>query len=65
MHLFFSVTTTLLWIVVTVRALRRFANPPAPGEHGASHVFWARLAAIDICLTAVSGTTFYWLAFVA
>ena len=64
-HLFFAVTTVLLWIVVIVRAVRRFPKPPAPNEHSASHIRLARLAAIDMCLTSVTGWTFYWLAFVA
>ena len=64
-HLVFATTTALLWIVVIVRALRRFPNPPAPGAHSRAHVFWARLAAWDMLLTAVTGWIFYWLAFVA
>ena len=64
-HLFFAVSTTVLWIVVIVRALRRFPVPPQPSEHSGSHIFWARLAAIDMGLTSVTGWTFYYLAFVA
>jgi putative membrane protein len=64
-HLVFATTTALLWIVVIVRALRRFPKPPAPGAHSRAHVFWARLAAWDMLLTAVTGWIFYWLAFVA
>ncbi|HVW45670.1 MAG TPA: DUF420 domain-containing protein, partial [Solirubrobacterales bacterium] len=62
-HLLFAVTTALLWIFVMVRALRRFPCPPAPNDHSRSHIFWARLAAIDMLLTAVTGWAFYWLAF--
>lgn len=64
-HLCFAVTTAVLWIVVIARALRRFARPAAPGPHSRSHVFWARLAALDMLATTVTGWTFYWLAFVA
>ncbi len=64
-HLFFAVTTTLLWIVVIVRALRNFPNPPASCAHSASHMFWARIAAIDMAMTALTGWIFYYLAFVA
>jgi hypothetical protein len=45
-------------------AWRRFPNPPHPSEHSRFHLFWARLAAVDLCLTAVTGTLFYWVAFV-
>jgi len=64
-HLFFAVTTTVLWIAVIVRAMRNFPKPPAPCEHSASHLFWARLAAIDMGMTALTGWIFYYLAFVA
>jgi putative membrane protein len=64
-HLFFAVTTTLLWIVVIVRALRNFPSPPSPGAHSKSHAFWGWLAALDMGMTAVTGWIFYWLAFVA
>ncbi|HEY2840848.1 MAG TPA: DUF420 domain-containing protein, partial [Pirellulales bacterium] len=64
-HLPFAVSTALLWIVVTVRAVRRFPCPPEPNEHSRSHLFWAKLSAIDMLLTAVTGWVFYGLAFVA
>ncbi len=63
-HLVFAVTTAVLWIVVVTRALRQFPSPPVPGPHSKSHIFWARLAAIDMGLTAVTGWIFYTLAFV-
>ncbi len=63
-HLCFAVTSVLLWPVVIIRALRQFPNPPAPAAHSASHKFWAWLAAADMLLTAVTGWTFYYLAFV-
>jgi uncharacterized membrane protein YozB (DUF420 family) len=63
-HLVFAVSSVILWPVVIIRALKRFPNPPMPGVHSRSHVFWARLAAIDMLLTAVTGWIFYWLAFV-
>jgi len=64
-HLFFSVTTAALWTFVLARALRRFASPPGPGPHSASHRRFGWLAAIDMALTAISGWAFYYLAFVA
>lgn len=64
-HLVFAVTTSVLWIVVIVQALRKFPSPPVPNEYSGRHCFWARLAALDMGLTAVTGWIFYWLAFVA
>ena len=63
-HLLFAVTSFFLWPVVIVRALRQFPDPPAPGFHSASHVFWGWLAAIDMLMTAATGWTFYYLAFI-
>lgn len=64
-HLCFAVPTLLLWIFVIVQALRKFPSPPVPGEHSHAHSKWAWLAAVGMLMTAVTGGTFYYLAFVA
>jgi putative membrane protein len=64
-HLVFAVSTTVLWGWTAWGALRNFPTPPAPNEYSASHRFWGWLAAADMVMTAVTGWTFYWLAFVA
>jgi putative membrane protein len=64
-HIAFAATTLLLWGQVIVSGLLRFEHGPLPGPHSASHRFWGRIAALDMLCTAVSGWTFYWLAFVA
>jgi hypothetical protein len=63
-HLACAISTVVLWPVVIFLALRSFPNPPRPGTHSRIHVPLARLAAIDMVLTAVTGWVFYWLAFV-
>ena len=63
-HLCFAISTAVLWPWVIYRALQMFPVPPAPGEHSPSHVFWARLAALGMLLTAITGWIFYLLAFV-
>ena len=64
-HLFSAVPAPILWIVVIVRALRRFPSPPVPGAHSASHTRWAWIATLAMVMTSVSGWVFYYLAFVA
>ena len=64
-HLSFAVPTLVLWVVVVVRALRNFSQPPAPGLHSRWHARWGMVAAAGMLLTAVTGWVFYWLAFVA
>lgn len=65
LHLFFAVTTPLLWVATIVLALRRFPKPPQPGEHSRLHKKLGWLSTIDITLTSVTGLLFYYLAFVA
>ncbi len=64
-HLCFAVSTAVLWVYVIVQALRKYPTPPQPGPHSRSHVRWARLAAWDMFLTALTGWVFYYLAFIA
>lgn len=64
-HLVFAVSTLVLWVWTIWEALSRFPRPPEPGTHGPRHRRMARLAALDLVLTAVTGSFFYWLAFVA
>jgi putative membrane protein len=64
-HLVFATTTLVLWVWVLWEALGRFPNPPSPGRHGPRHRTMARVAALDLVLTALTGFVFYWLAFVA
>lgn len=63
-HLFFAISTALLWPWVIWKALRNFASPPVPNEYSRQHQFWARIAAADMLLTSVTGWVFYVLAFV-
>ncbi len=64
-HLVFAVSTFVLWTWVVWEAVSRFPQPPRRHEHGPRHRRMARLAAVDLLLTAVTGVIFYWLAFVA
>ncbi len=64
-HLFFAVSTSLLWVYVIVQALRKFDSIPTPNAYSPKHKFLAWLAAADMTLTACTGWVFYYLAFVA
>jgi len=63
-HLVFAVSTLVLLLWVLIEAFLRFPKPPAPGSHSKRHRLMARLAAIDLLITTVTGGFFYWLAFV-
>jgi len=64
-HLVFSISTTILWIYTIVAAVRRFAKPPCPNAYSPRHRFIAKIAAVDMFCTAITGWVFYVLAFVA
>ena len=64
-HLACAIPTAVLWVVVIVRALRNFPRPTQPNAHSVSHRRWAKIAAIEMTLTAVTGWIFYYLAFIA
>lgn len=64
-HLFFSISTSVLWVWTIVGALRRFEKPPAPGPYSPRHRRLGRLTAAFTCGTAVTGWVFYYMAFVA
>jgi len=64
-HLLFATTTLALWVLIILRALSQFPNPPCPNRHSRYHSRWGMVAAVDMVLTAVSGWAFYFLAFVA
>lgn len=64
-HLFFSVTTPVLWSWLLLTSLKRFANPPRVNDFSQRHRFWGRLAMLDMIMTAITGYVLYWFAFVA
>lgn len=64
-HLVFAISTLVLLVWVLWGAWRAFPAPPRPTDYSPRHRLLGRLAAIDLLLTAVTGTFFYWLAFVA
>ena len=64
-HLFFAVSTTVLWGFTIVDALRKFPSPIQPSPYGEFHKRIAWLAAIGMYCTSVTGWTFYYMAFMA
>jgi len=63
-HLIFAVSTLVLLLWVLIEAFLRFPKPPVPGSHSRRHRLMARIAAVDLLITTVTGGFFYWLAFV-
>jgi len=63
-HLFFAVTTVILWGMTLFLAWRHFSRPPLPGRHSRLHKRLGWLSSIDIALTSLTGLMFYYFAFV-
>ncbi len=64
-HLAVAIPTFLLWVGVIVGALCGFSRPPKPGRHSRWHRPLGWLSVVGMCMTAVTGWIFYWMAFVA
>ncbi len=64
-HLFFAVTTPILWGATIALALARFPSPPVPSPHSPLHKKLGWLSTIDLMLTSATGLWFYYAAFVA
>ena len=64
-HLCCAISATLLWAWTLFGALRHFAWPPRPSAYGPRHKRVARVAALSMFITAITGWTFYWMAFVS
>jgi hypothetical protein len=64
-HLWFAVSTPVLWGATIGLALACFGNPPQPSSHSPAHKRMGWIAAADLALTSVTGLLFYYFAFVA
>jgi hypothetical protein len=63
-HLFFAVSTVVLWAVTLGLALKWMPNPPVPCPHSPAHKVLGWLSAVDITLTSVTGLLVYYYGFV-
>ena len=63
-HLFFSVTTSIIWIVLIIVSLRRFPSPPVPvRSFRRTHRFWGIVGAVWMIMTGLTGLELYVLGF--
>jgi hypothetical protein len=64
-HLSVAVSATLLWCSAAFAAWRWVPRPPRPGTKSHLHRRLGRAAALAMVATAITGWTFYWIAFLA
>ena len=62
-HLFFAISTVVLWGLTVGLAWRRFPTPVRPASHSRLHKILGWLSALDITGTAVTGLMVYYYGF--
>lgn len=62
-HIFFSVTTTILWAVVTIKAIKLYTPQGFPDHYVKTHKTMGFLGALDLVLTTITGYAVYYLGF--
>ena len=63
-HLFFAISTAVIWVSLLISSLLIFPHPPTPNAFSSSHRFWGRIAILDLILTAVTAVILYAVGFV-
>jgi putative membrane protein len=63
-HVFLSITTSLIWIVLIILSLRKFGNPPRPNAFSKTHKLWGRIGMWDMALTCITGLMLYVFGFI-
>ena len=64
LHTFFAITTIFIWLGLIAASVRRFPNPPVPGEFSAAHRRWGRMGMIWMLVTGVTSLPVYIYGFV-
>lgn len=65
-HLFFAITTCIIWIITMVGAIKNFSfDNPQPNAYSKIHKTLGRLTVLDILGVATTGVAVYYFAFVA
>lgn len=64
-HIFFSVTTTILWGVLTFKACKMYTPQGFPDHYSQQHKKMGWLGTLDLLLTTLTGFVVYYLGFIA
>ena len=62
-HMALSISTSIIWLALTITSVRKFAKPPRPGPFP-SHRLWGRIGMIAMALTGITGIELYVVGFV-
>jgi len=62
-HIFFSVTTSIIWAVVCIKAVKLYTPNGFPEHYINKHKRWGMIGALDLLLTTLTGFFVYYLGF--
>ena len=64
-HIFFSVTTTIIWSILIFKACKLYTPQGFPDHYTATHKKLGWTGALDLLLTTLTGFLVYYLGFIA
>jgi hypothetical protein len=64
-HLFFSITTAILWPITTITAWFYFPSPLGPNSFSRKHKVLAWISVVDMLATIATGLAVYYYGFMA
>jgi cytochrome b subunit of formate dehydrogenase len=62
-HVALSISTSIIWLALTIASVRKFGKPPRPGAFSKMHKLWGSIGMIDMALTGISGIELYIIGF--
>jgi putative membrane protein len=63
-HLFFAITTSVVWVGLILSSLIKFPSPPEPNNFSRYHRFFGRLGMLTMIGTGLTAVALYLTAFV-
>lgn|SRR5690606_15351931 len=63
-HVFLSISTSLIWIILIIASLIKFGKNPKPGKFSKTHKLWGKIGMWDMALTCITGLMLYIFGFV-
>jgi uncharacterized membrane protein YozB (DUF420 family) len=64
-HLFFAISTCILWVFTTIDAIKKFGlKNPQPGQYSKKHKLLGKITTLDIVGVAITGFAVYYMGFI-
>ena len=62
-HTLVAILTSIIWVFLIIFSLRRFPNPPEPGDFSKAHRVWGRIGMVTMMLAGLSAFPLYYYGF--